>query len=127
MRLTKCLKFIGLFTILALVYIHMQMHIFDLAYQGQKQEQQLRSLIEENSGIIHRILNLKSANNLGLNLLTEESRMQFVDPQNVKQILSLERFNEKNTRSSKAKRDNISNQLLSFLSFGKEAQAKSQR
>ena len=45
--------------VLALTYIHMQMQIVDLAYRGNKKEQQIKKLIEENGNTTYKILILK--------------------------------------------------------------------
>ena len=66
-------------TALALIYIHMQMQIIDLAYRGKSKENQIRKLVEQNGNISYTILTLKSANNLGYKMLAENSDMQFAD------------------------------------------------
>lgn len=83
MRLVYFVKITFFVTVLMVVYINMQMKIFDLAYAGKFKEQQIRTLIEDNGSETYRILKLKSANNLGVEMLTQNKDMQFVDPQNV--------------------------------------------
>jgi len=46
MKLGKFLKWVSIVTVLALVYIHMQMQIIGLAYEGNAKEEQIRELSE---------------------------------------------------------------------------------
>jgi len=48
MQLCKFIKVMGVIIVLALTYIHMQMQIVDLAYKGNRKEQQIKTLIEGN-------------------------------------------------------------------------------
>ena len=73
-------------TALALVYIHMQMQIIDLAYRGKAKENQIRKLVEQNGNMSYTILTLKSANNLGYKMLAENSDMQFADQGDIVRI-----------------------------------------
>ena len=59
----------------------MQVKIIDLAYQGKEKERQLKKLIDKNGHVSYNILTLKSANNIGEKLLSEKSKMHFVNPQ----------------------------------------------
>ena len=86
MRLSKLFKVIGLVTILALVYIHMQMKIIQLAYEGHYKEIKMRKLSEANSNLNYWILKLKSSRNLGDKLLNGESDIGFVDSQRIMKI-----------------------------------------
>ncbi len=88
MSLFKFIKAIGFFTILALIYIHMQMQIIALAYEGKKKEQEIVSISERNGVLAYEILSLKSANNLGEKVLGNQTRLKFRDNENVIQIVS---------------------------------------
>ena len=48
MQLWRFIKFMFGLTILALIYIHMQMNIFSLAYDGKQKEQNIVRLKEQN-------------------------------------------------------------------------------
>jgi hypothetical protein len=110
-------------TLLALVYIHLQMQIVDLAYQGKAKEKTIRKLVETNGNITYTILSLKSAHNLGKRLLQDDSNMQFVHPDDVIQVsTSSDIFQVSLTESSAIKEKK--NLLLSLLSFGTQAQAQ---
>jgi len=70
-------------TIMALLYIHMQMKIFELAYRGKDKEKIIHELNDSNGALSHQILTLKSANNLGNQLLDRDNSLQFMDNQRV--------------------------------------------
>src|SRR5579863_3007408 len=70
-------------TVLALLYIHMQMKIFELSYNGKDKEKIIHELNDSNGALSHQILTLKSANNLGNQLLDRDNSLQFMDQQRV--------------------------------------------
>lgn len=124
MHLLKFFKVMGLMTVLALTYIHMQMQIIDLAYQGNTRERQIKRLIEENGSATYKILMLKSANHLGDTMLEEKTGMQFADANDVIEITASEEFLAENRLGEEAQLAKRTNPLLSLLSFGVEAEAK---
>lgn len=124
MKLSKFLTIMGFLTVLALAYIHMQMGIIDLAYQGNKKEQQIKKLVEENGSAMYKILMLKSANHLGVALLNEGSDMQFADNNDIVQITVSEEFLTEHQQDRQPKLAKRTNPLLSLLSFGVEAEAR---
>src|SRR5476651_457336 len=74
-------------TIMALLYIHMQMKIFELSYNGKDKEKIIHELNDSNGALSHQILTLKSANNLGNQLLDHDSNnLQFMDNERVMTI-----------------------------------------
>jgi hypothetical protein len=86
MKLSRFLLVMIFATIVSLVYIQLQVQIYDLAYRGKSKEHQMRKLMDENSHVTYRICLLKSANHLGVKLLTEDSQMCFLDNRNVVQV-----------------------------------------
>lgn len=66
-----------------LVYIHMQMKIFELSYRGKDKERIIYALSDTNGALVHEILTLKSANNLGRQLLDKENSLQFMGADHV--------------------------------------------
>jgi cell division protein FtsL len=70
-------------TIMALLYIHMQMKIFELSYNGKDKEKIIHELNDSNGALSHQILTLKSANNLGNQLLDHDNSLQFMDNERV--------------------------------------------
>ena len=117
MRLMKFSKWIFFITILSLVYIHLQMKIFTLAYQRTAKEKQIRRLIEQNGHLTHEILKLKSANNIGTKLLSDKSGMQFVDQSHVLRIKASKEYQGEFESLKEKEISRKSNSLLSFLPF----------
>src|SRR5208282_701989 len=75
-------------TIISLLYIHMQMKIFELAYNGKDKEKIIHELADTNGALTHQILTLKSANNLGNQLLEKENSLQFMGRDRVMTVVS---------------------------------------
>ncbi|HBG60865.1 MAG: hypothetical protein A2306_09430 [Omnitrophica WOR_2 bacterium RIFOXYB2_FULL_38_16] len=124
MRLAKLIKFMCLMTVLALIYIHIQMQITDFAYQGIKKDGRIKELIEENGNITYAVSTLKSANYLGLKMFNENSDMQYIDQDNIEQISTSEELDDVKIAVKKAGFNKVPDQLLSLLSFGSQAEAK---
>jgi len=83
MSLKVYLKVAAFITIIALLYIHMQMKIFDLSYKGKDKEKIIHELNDSNGALTHQILTLRSANNLGNQLLDHDNSLQFMDNERV--------------------------------------------
>jgi len=124
MELAKFFKVMVIVTVLALSYIHIQMQIVDLAYRGNRKQQQIRKLIEENGSATYKILMMKSAHNLGVIMLDNESGMQFADANDVVQIATSRDFSDVNQSDEQIRLSKKANPLLSLLSFGVEAEAE---
>ena len=124
MRLSRFFQILGFTTVLAVVYIHMQMQIIDLAYQGNKKEQSIQKLIEENGNANYTILMLKSANNLGATMLDDNSDMQFSDSDDIVRIAASEIRPEEKPLGADTVIAKRSNSLMSLLSFGNLAEAR---
>ncbi len=86
MRLSKCLMCMGMLTVISLVYIQLQVQIFDLAYRGKNKEQEIRRLVDANGNVLQNISHLKSANYLGVKLLTDDSKMRFSGRDNIVEL-----------------------------------------
>src|SRR5579863_5681828 len=83
MSLKVYFKIAAFTTIIALLYIHMQMKIFELSYNGKDKEKVIHELNDSNGVLTHQILTLKSANNLGNQLLDHDNSLQFMDNERV--------------------------------------------
>jgi len=70
MSLKVYFKVASFVTIIALLYIHMQMNIFELSYNGKDKEKIIHELNDSNGALSHQILTLKSANNLVISFWT---------------------------------------------------------
>ncbi len=83
------LKGMAVITIMALLYIHLQMNIYALAYQGKKKESRIEKLAENNAAVRNDILRLQSSDNIGRELLTKEnSSYRFASRRNVVEVES---------------------------------------
>jgi len=88
MKLSKFVQGVSLATFIALIYIHMQMQIYDLAYQGQEKRKQIQRLSESNALTAYQILELKSVNHLGRRLLARDQQLRFRDNQSIIQLVT---------------------------------------
>jgi len=125
MSFIRVLKILGILTIVSLVYIHMHMQIIDFAYQGKQKESTIRHLKEDKQLLTFAILNLKSANHIGLQLLAKDSDMEFVSPHDVVEISSPPQSEEKTLRSLAASQESKGRKFLSWLSLANPVEAKS--
>jgi hypothetical protein len=127
MTLLRFTKVMILGTILAVVYIHMQMQIIQLAYVGKAKEKRIKKMVEENDNLIHDILVLKSASHLGTEMFTEKSKMKFVGPDNIVKLQAPEDILAYRVAQNSKKEDQDFSNVLSFLSMGGNAEAKTNR
>ncbi len=102
-------------TIMSLLYIHMQMKIFELAYNGKDKEKIIHELADTNGALTHQILTLKSANNLGNQLLEKENSLQFMDRGRVMTVVSSAASRVPGLAAPKVKVENPIWNLFSFL------------
>ncbi len=79
LRLEKIVGLLCIVTIVAVIYIYMQMRIIDLGYKQRSRQEHIGKLREQNNHIVYTIARLKSASHLGHVMLTKDSQMQFVD------------------------------------------------
>jgi len=86
MSLKVYFKVAAFVTIMALLYIHMQMRIFELSYNGKDKEKIIHELNDSNGALSHQILTLESANNLGNQLLDHDNSLQFMDNERVMMV-----------------------------------------
>lgn len=73
---------------MSLLYIQLQVQIFDLAYQGKSRELEMQRLSDENTAILYNISTLKSANHLGEKVLSQDSGMKFLDDEHVVKLMT---------------------------------------
>ena len=122
MRLMKTIRMMGLLTVFALIYIHMQMQIVDMAYQGKKKQRELEDLANSNAVVSFDIMKLTSSFNLGARLLNDNSELRFRDQDNVVEVAATSTpLGEAGySRQVLAK----PNSFMRFLSTRSEAEAK---
>lgn len=122
MSLARFVKCSVAITFLILVYIHLQMQIVDLAYQGQLKEMQIKDLVDKNGSTFYAISKLKSAHHLGGRLLSENSKMQFAGADNII-YASAEDLQDDNSEHQLQAGKNA-NIFANLLSFATQAEAK---
>jgi len=120
MRLSKFIQAVSFGTLVALIYIHMQMQIFCLAYQGQGLEDDIQRISEFNAATAYQILELKSVNHLGHSLLAQGDPMRFRDRHNMIQLVDASPVTLPEDRIAAA-RDHKGHSLFSFLTVKAEA------
>ncbi len=117
MSLKVWVKFMSFVTVTALIYIHMQMQIFDLAYQGKDREGRMHELRDRSGLLTHQILTLKSVNHLGNQLLEKDSSLQFMGNDRVLTLIGpASMISQALPPSVKGKNENSLWNFLSFLS-----------
>lgn len=83
MNLGTYFKAIMFITVMALIYTHMQMRIYELAYKGKDKQNRIHELSDTSGRLSHDILTLKSAQHLGNTLMDQDNAMQFMGNDNV--------------------------------------------
>ena len=111
-------------TSFALIYIHLQMKIFDLAYQGKNKEKEILKLIDDNGNVTYNILKLKSSNNLGQKLLGGESQLQFLDNARVVKLEIDQSQEEENTLALSTVNEKKPNFLANLFTLKSQAEAR---
>ena len=124
MSLVRFMKYTFSTTFLILVYIHLQMQIVDLAYQGQRKEARIKDLIDKNGGTFYAISKLKSANHLGDKLLSEHSGMQFAGGNDIIYVAANGELIGNNDLEQALPVEQKPNILASLLSFATQAEAR---
>lgn len=119
MTFAKTIKIISFITLICVVYVHMQIKIFGLAYQGKTKENNIRTINEENGRLTYAILTLKSASHIGDRMLNEKSNMQFRNPQDIVTLTTPSDHlgNEDIIQQAELKREE--KPIFNFLSFVK--------
>ncbi len=125
MSLTGFMKYTFSTTFLILVYIHLQMQIVDLAYQGQSKESEIEDLLDKNGSTFYAISKLKSANHLGEKLLAENSKMQFAGANDIIYVAANGDMIGNNDLQQALPVEPKPSILANLLSFATQAEARS--
>jgi len=120
MRLSKLVRGVMFVTLIALVYIHLQMQIYHLAYLGQEKKDHIQRLTEANAMLAYQILELKSVHHLGQRLLASDQPLRFRDNQSVIQLVTADVTAQEEPAQVLRKADQ-ENSLLNFLTVKAEA------
>lgn len=103
-------------TVLSLGYIHVQMKIYQLAYQAKQKEHHIQKLKDENGVNTYYILTLKSVSHIGEKMFSQDSPMKFISNENVYQVASVRSTPESvETKSSKPSVNKFSFNLDKWL------------
>ncbi|MFZ5799868.1 MAG: hypothetical protein ACOY3D_00595 [Candidatus Omnitrophota bacterium] len=87
MRLFKFLLLVGLLTTIALIYVQLQVEIYEYAYQGKRKENALKELLDRQHHLMYNINNLESVQHIGSRLLSQkEYNLQFAGKEQVVKI-----------------------------------------
>ena len=123
MKLLRFFMWMIFSTIVSLIYIQLQVQIVELAYQGDKKEKEMRRLNDDNGDVRYNIYRLKSANNLGVKLLTNNSQMKFLDNDHIVMLKMPMDSPEHSRLASRDKLSRRSNFLASIFSLKSQAEA----
>ena len=88
MKVSDLVKMMVIITVLAVLYIHVQMNIYAMAYQGSSRQQKIDKLAEMNAIIKNDITRLKSSDHIGRALLVKGKAYQFASPEHVVEVAS---------------------------------------
>jgi len=124
MKLSKILQLLSIVTILSLIYIHMQMQIIQLAYEGKVKEKRIIDLKEDNGMMAYNISRLKSANHLGGRLLSEHSGLKFRDNGSIVQLVTAGWQSEVEDDVAKENAQKKITPLMKFFSMLSQAEAR---
>ena len=86
MKVFDFLKGMIIVTVLAVMYIHLQMKIYDLAYQTRGAHKNIERLAEVNSRVRNDIARLRSSDHIGRELLAEDTQYQFASRRHIVEV-----------------------------------------
>lgn len=125
MKLSKFLVIVIFATIVSLIYIQLQVQIFDLAYRGKEKERRIHQLLDDKGDAMHSIYTLKSANHLGVKLLAGEPSMQFLDKDHIVLLKTSGGFSHnEHSPTLKPELAKRSNFLVNIFSLKAQAEAR---
>jgi len=73
-------------TVMSVLYIHLQIKIYDFAYRGKKKEQRIEQLAEVNGRVKNDILRLQSSDHIGRELLSNNTQYQFASRSRIVEV-----------------------------------------
>lgn len=91
MKMIDILKMMFMATVLAVLYIHVQMNIYTMAYQGSARQKKIETLAEKNTHLKNDIVRLQSSDHIGRELLVKaDKKYRFAGSDNVIEVASVE-------------------------------------
>ena len=73
-------------TAMGVLYIHLQMNIYDFAYRGKIKQQKIEQLAEVNGRVKNDILRLQSSDHIGRELLSKNTQYQFASRSRIVEV-----------------------------------------
>lgn len=124
MKLKNIMLGIFLITAISLIYIQMQVTIYDLAYQGKVQENKVFDLSDDNNHVSYNIAKLKSTNHLGDYVFDDRSDLIFLDRDHIVNLrTSSDFFDEPRLALNKEPKTEKIGLLARIFSLKSEAEA----
>jgi len=123
MKLSRFIQCMTIITVVALIYINMQIQIYDLAYKGKHKEGQITDLSETNAMVNYNILQLKSSSHLGVELLAKRPDLRFGDSRHTIQLVTMEKADGQKPLLTVVK-NKRTNPFLNFFTSRAEADAR---
>ncbi len=123
MRLPKFILLVAFITLTCVIYVQLQVQIFELAYNGKKKETAFKELLDRKNTLMYNIYSLESAQNVGTTLLSRDVSLQFSDKSQIAKIdlpVQLAGSFEEIAKSENKKLSFLGN----FFSLKSEAQAR---
>ena len=123
MRLSRFILLVAFVTLTCIIYVQLQVQIFEFAYNGKKKEVAFKELLDRKNTLMYNVFWLESAQNIGTSLLSRDVNLQFSEKSQLASIdLPLQLAGSFTTEPKiETKRQNF---LISFFSLKSEAQAK---
>ncbi len=89
MKITDVMKMMFIATILAVLYIHLQMNIYGMAYQGSARQKNIEILTEKNVHLKNDIVRLQSSDHIGRELLVKsDKKYHFAGAESIVEVAS---------------------------------------
>lgn len=83
MRLVKFILVVGIITVVSLIYVQLQVQIYEYAYKGKRKEVAFKELLDRKNDTMYNINSLESAQYLGTRLLSQDYNLQFAGKEQI--------------------------------------------
>ena len=124
MRLVKFILIVGLITSIAIIYVQLQVQIYEYAYKGKKREIALKELLDRKSNTMYNINSLESIQYLGTRLLSSDYNLQFAGKEQVVKLAVPLQLAETINPEIKSPENQRTNFLVNLFSLKSQAEAK---
>ncbi len=123
MKLSKFICLVGFITLTCIIYVGLQVQIFELAYTGKRKEKAFKELLDRKNTMMYNVFLLESAQNLGTALLSKDANLQFTDKSQLAKIDMPVQLASTFNQAPKSE-NKKANFLVNFFSLKSEAQAR---